>query len=184
LTLIHDDGAVAYLNGTEVGRANLPAGDVDRQTAAPSSIEAQATSFIVPRSLIRSGTNVLAASIHNADLDSSDLSFTALLLPVAGAAAAVDCNALFQRGDVTADGSLNIADPIALLGHLFLGAAAPACLDAGDADDGGTLVIGDAILLLNFLFVSGSPPAPPGVDCGRDPNPDPLGDCATGACGA
>jgi hypothetical protein len=181
LTLIHDDGAVAYVNGVEVGRPGMPGGPVSSITAAAASVEAQATAIRVPADLIRAGTNVLAVSIHNASTDSSDLSFTAVLLPVE-ATVAVDCDAEFRRGDVTADGSINITDAISLLGHLFLGSTAPACLDAADADDNGRLVLTDAIAILNLLFQSGAPLAPPGVECGRDPEPDALGDCSTSGC--
>jgi hypothetical protein len=182
LTLIHDDGAVAYLNGVEVGRANMPAGAAGSSTAAASSIEARATSFVVAASLLQPGTNVLAASVHNSAIDSSDLSFTAVLLPVA-AAGAVDCEAAFRRGDVDGDGTVNITDAISLLGFLFLGSDPPPCLDAADTDDNGRLVLTDAIAILNFLFQSGTPLAPPGTTCGPDAEPDTMGDCSTDGCG-
>ncbi|MEM7261086.1 MAG: plastocyanin/azurin family copper-binding protein [Planctomycetota bacterium] len=68
---------------------------------------------------------------------------------------------LFLRGDTNRDGSIDVADPIALLGHLFLGDPAPTCSDAADANDSGALDIADAILALDFLFGgAGSLPAP------------------------
>src|SRR5258705_10772892 len=48
----------------------------------------------------------------------------------------------FRRGDVTGDGGISLADPMALLYHLFLGGASPRCLDAADADDSGRLNLG------------------------------------------
>jgi hypothetical protein len=181
LTLIHDDGAVAYVNGQEVGRANMPDGAVGPATEASAGIEAEATSFRVPASLIADGVNVLAVSVHNAAIDSSDLSFSAVLVPRLPAAA-VDCEAEFRRGDATADGSINITDAISLLGHLFLGTEPPACPDAADADDSGRLVLTDAIAILGFLFQNGVPLAEPAAACGRDPEPDALGDCSTPGC--
>ena len=60
------DGAVFYLNGTELLRANMPAGAVDHSTAASSIIAAPAaTGFVaVPSSALVNGTNVLAVSLH------------------------------------------------------------------------------------------------------------------------
>jgi hypothetical protein len=100
----------------------------------------------------------------------------------------------FVRGDAQSDGIVGIADPIALLGYLFLGSQEPSCLDAADADDSGTLELSDAVYLLGWLFSGGSLPAypaPPAAgayqpgDCGPDPTPsDPL-QCAalSGVCG-
>ena len=39
IRLLRDDGAVVYLNGTEVARSNLPTGTVDYLTTAPSAVE-------------------------------------------------------------------------------------------------------------------------------------------------
>ncbi len=91
----------------------------------------------------------------------------------------------FVRGDADSSGSINLTDGVAPLNYLFLGMAAPACLDAADADDSGDLQLTDAIYIFNWLFLGGSaPPAPMGPtgyaksDCGVDPTPDAL-DCAT-----
>jgi hypothetical protein len=80
----------------------------------------------------------------------------------------------FRRGDVTANGTVDISDPISLLNYLFAGAATPSCLDTGDANDNGINEITDAIFVLNFLFSgSGVPPPPPGpFTCGLDPTTD------------
>ncbi len=83
----------------------------------------------------------------------------------------------FRRGDVTGDGLLDISDPIANLGHQFLGTFEPICLDAHDFNDSGAVDISDAIASLTFQFVGGPPPKAPGkVDCGADPTPDAVGD--------
>ena len=77
LTIDYDDGYVAYLNGTEVARANMPAGTPTYNTAATPFHEAgtpvtvDLSSF---RHLLVAGQNVLAIEIHNDSIDSSDLS--------------------------------------------------------------------------------------------------------------
>src|SRR5437879_1784165 len=70
----------------------------------------------------------------------------------------LEAQGTFIRGDATGDLSLNIADPIAILGYLFLGERAPACLDAADVDDSGHLDLSDAIALLGYLFLGTAPP--------------------------
>ncbi|MCA8961581.1 MAG: proprotein convertase P-domain-containing protein, partial [Planctomycetes bacterium] len=71
----------------------------------------------------------------------------------------------FRRGDVNDDGSVNIADAIALLTALFGGGFVPACDDAADANDDGGVNIADAIAVLNALFSGGFIPAP-NPNCG------------------
>jgi hypothetical protein len=72
--------------------------------------------------------------------------------------------ARFRRADSNADGNLNISDPVATLGFLFLGQSIP-CPPAGDADGDGALNISDAVVTLQHLFVGrGAPIAPPGPD--------------------
>jgi len=84
----------------------------------------------------------------------------------------------FLRGDVSADGQLQLNDPIQLLTFLFAGGAAPVCPDAADLDDSGDFTIGDAVRALNYLFANGAPPADPGaLACGPDPTVDSLGTC-------
>lgn len=91
-----------------------------------------------------------------------------------GAAVIDICRRAFRRGDPNADAQVNIADSIRLCGFLFLGDAAPPCMEAGDANNDGRLHITDAIALLMHLFGASAPPATPGSDCGFDP-PTPPG---------
>lgn len=67
LALNRDDGAVVYLNGTEVARSNMPSGTVFYTTSA-SSVDSwdgdKTESIAVPTSLMRTGLNVLAVEIH------------------------------------------------------------------------------------------------------------------------
>ena len=81
----------------------------------------------------------------------------------------------FRRGDANGDGSLNVVDPIRILGHLLAAPTGNPCSDAMDVDDLGTVEISDAILLLDFLFQRGSPPpAAPYGECGADNTADDL----------
>ncbi|WP_460802427.1 fibrinogen-like YCDxxxxGGGW domain-containing protein [Microbacterium sp. GXF6406] len=80
VTVIADDAVVVYLNGTELGRANLPSGTLTQNsyaTAAPRHTTAIANpvTFAVPDGLLVNGTNVLAASTHANHRATPDLSF-------------------------------------------------------------------------------------------------------------
>jgi hypothetical protein len=84
LNLLRDDGAVVYLNGTEVVRTNIAAGTVTSSTYSVSPVSGNAEqaylTFSVPANLLVNGTNTIAVEIHQdyrADPDSSfDLSLT------------------------------------------------------------------------------------------------------------
>jgi hypothetical protein len=79
LRLVRDDGAVVYLNGTEVYRTNLPAGSITSSTLASSAIggadESAWQQTTVSPSLLVAGTNVLAVEMHQSGGTSSDISF-------------------------------------------------------------------------------------------------------------
>ncbi len=91
---------------------------------------------------------------------------------------APDLPAPFMRGDVNADGTVNIADAITVLGVLFGGGIAPSCEKTADANDDGTLDIADAIAILSHLFAGSGPLPQPFGACGKDPTSDGLG-CRT-----
>lgn len=61
-------------------------------------------------------------------------------------------NPWFMRGDVNADLSFDISDPIALLGFLFLGTQSPSCSDTINVDGNEREDITDAVRILQFLF--------------------------------
>lgn len=84
--------------------------------------------------------------------------------------------ALFRRGDCNDDGSINIADPVWLLGFLFpAGTPNPLnCGDACDANDDEILNIADAVRILNALFGPTVPLPAPYPGCGSDPSGTPL----------
>ncbi len=79
LEVIRDDGCVVYLNGTEVGRSNMPSGTVSYGTYASSAVgssdETRWFPLSVKPSLLQKGTNVIAVELHQANATSSDLSF-------------------------------------------------------------------------------------------------------------
>ena len=90
--------------------------------------------------------------------------------------------ARFVRGDLNDDGTVNIADPIALLGYLFGTDEVPACQDAADGNDDGDINIADAIAILGHLFGgTGELPAP-FPDCGADGAADALPPCVFSNC--
>lgn len=75
LTLFVDDGAAVYVNGTEVGRTNLPAGVLTDSTFASSYNNGITTTFSVPSSLLTEGTNLIAVEVHQCNATSSDVIF-------------------------------------------------------------------------------------------------------------
>lgn len=77
--MLRDDGVVVYLNGTEIIRNNITSGAIDYLTLASSSASDDGTNWLTfsPNlfGLLRSGTNVLAAEIHQQTVASSDITF-------------------------------------------------------------------------------------------------------------
>ncbi|GAB2947865.1 hypothetical protein GCM10027048_11060 [Hymenobacter coalescens] len=85
LRLKRDDGAVVYLNGTEVHRSNMPSGPVAYNTFASATVDAanESTFFetVLPKSVLTAGTNTIAVEVHQDRVSSSDISFDLELLP-------------------------------------------------------------------------------------------------------
>lgn len=76
--IIRDDGAVVYLNGTEVFRTeNMPAGEITYNTTATNAIgdERDEVPFSINPSLLVNGTNVIAVEVHQDRGASSDVFF-------------------------------------------------------------------------------------------------------------
>ena len=69
LKLLKDDGAVVYLNGTEVLRSNMPDGSIEYKTLASSSLhdysELILNESIISPSMLTPGINILAVEIHH-----------------------------------------------------------------------------------------------------------------------
>lgn len=87
LRIVRDDGCVVYLNGTEIARSNMPAGEILYTTWASGVVggddESAWNAFSVVPALLVSGENVLAAEIHQPHGTSSDISFNLELEKVA-----------------------------------------------------------------------------------------------------
>jgi len=96
-----DDGAVFYLNGTEVYRFNMPVGPVTAATAATASVDAgTALSADVPLdfSALQAGSNRLSVEVHQFAIGNSDIVFGAELdLEVAAAAAGEPASLRFNE---------------------------------------------------------------------------------------
>ena len=78
LDLIADDGAVVYINGTEVLRYNMPDGVVTANTTPINWVNGKdeaMQSFTVPADALVAGTNVIAVRVHNFWAGNNDLSF-------------------------------------------------------------------------------------------------------------
>ncbi|MCM3781348.1 glycoside hydrolase family 92 protein [Neobacillus mesonae] len=73
--LVRDDGAVVYLNGREVIRTNMPAGEITNGTYANATVnnERDWNAYSIDPSYLVEGTNVLAVEIHQANANSSDI---------------------------------------------------------------------------------------------------------------
>jgi hypothetical protein len=184
LTLIHDDGVVVHVNGTEIGRANMPTGTVNEDTRAQSNVETALSSFPISRESLRIGSNVVAISIHNASLSSDDLSFHPFLGRHRVSTISEACQPDFRRGDVDDSGFVDLSDPINNLSFLLLGTFNPQCLEAADTDNHGAVDITDPIINLTFQLLGGNQiPAPGPFTCGPDPAGSSLGCASYTSCG-
>jgi hypothetical protein len=73
-----DDGCIVWINGAEVGRYNLPDGELAYNQWALTAGEATLTQFTIKNSAqgpVVAGTNVIAVQVFNANATSSDLFF-------------------------------------------------------------------------------------------------------------
>ncbi|HOY30862.1 MAG TPA: CehA/McbA family metallohydrolase [Bacteroidales bacterium] len=77
-----DDGAVFYINGTEVQRVNMPSGTITYSTLAPTyADEANYQQLIIPANYVQNGMNTIAVEVHQTSATSSDLGFNMELIP-------------------------------------------------------------------------------------------------------
>ncbi|MFP6632813.1 MAG: lamin tail domain-containing protein, partial [Planctomycetota bacterium] len=72
-----DDGAVIYLNGEEVLRLRMPAGEIDSGTFASASVSNADYEgpFLVTGNALRRGENLIAVEVHQRTSGSSDVVF-------------------------------------------------------------------------------------------------------------
>ena len=179
LSVRFDDGFVVHLNGQELERANIGPGTVTSQTVANFTVgDAPAECEVDSRQggcaiidvpvdlLVDEGENVLAFSAHNADLNSSDLSFIPTL---AATTREVDVSR-FVRGDCNGDGVVegSVSDALFMLRFSFLDGESPPCNAACDANGDGAFSgsVSDVLYTLRFNFLDGPPPPPPFPLCG------------------
>jgi Bacterial Ig domain/Calx-beta domain len=77
--ILRDDGAIVYLNGTEISHGNMPTGTVTNGTFALSELTGTAKSVYhlakVDPKLLVNGKNVIAVEVHQASLTGPDISF-------------------------------------------------------------------------------------------------------------
>lgn len=72
-----DDGAIGYLNGTEVFRSNVPEGPADAITYTGQETSSESQFFLhrVPATFLVQGRNTVAVEVHQVGPASSDVSF-------------------------------------------------------------------------------------------------------------
>ncbi len=88
----------------------------------------------------------------------------------------------FIRGEVNADGEIDLSDGVFILSYLFLqGAEIPICLDAADTTDDAQIDVSDGIRIFGFLFTGTEPPVDPLESPGQDPTDDDDFGCLDGA---
>lgn len=73
LRILRDDGAVVYLNGTEVARYNMPDGDVSYDTWSSTAADYPWDAAVALPNLLVAGPNVVAVEVHQFNSTSSDL---------------------------------------------------------------------------------------------------------------
>ncbi len=86
--LMYDDGAVVYLNGTELARPSMPSGTITASTFAADREAGNAHltfDWTSARGLLVAGTNVITVEVHQDSSTSSDLIFDLALDVTAGA---------------------------------------------------------------------------------------------------
>ncbi|WP_310461269.1 Ig-like domain-containing protein [Sphaerotilus sp.] len=101
LRVKRDDGIVLYLNGVEVWRSNMPAGTPLYSTLASGAADDDGATWqtaTLSTAALVTGTNVLAAEVHQVGGDSSDLSFDLELQGTAAGSVAITRGPYLQIG--------------------------------------------------------------------------------------
>ncbi len=81
------------------------------------------------------------------------------LAPSRSSAATKVCCAV--AGDADHSGAINIGDAVTVIEYIFVGGAAPQCLEEGDADGSGSVNIGDVVKLIEYILFGGGAPSCP-----------------------
>jgi MYXO-CTERM domain-containing protein len=137
--LLRDDGAIVYLNGTEIVRSNMPADPVGHQTRASTAVggadELVYHETTVAAAGLVPGTNVLAVQVHQAAPDSSDLGFDLELL--AGSGVQLTRGPYLQQGTPTS-AVVRFRTSAPVVGRVRLGTAPGALTRVVDGGAAGT----------------------------------------------
>ena len=127
LRLQRDDGAVIYLNGTELWRDNMPAGTIAFNTPASGTVNGSDESAWWTRTTnaaaLITGSNVLAVEVHQINTTSSDVAFDLELAGQSDAPGAPRLGASLGAGqlaftwplwtlDATLQAATNLAPPV------------------------------------------------------------------------
>lgn len=112
LAMLRDDGAVVYINGTEVARMNMPAGAIGYLTLASSAVaDVNEDTFfeaMIDPCVLVEDANVIAVEIHQSAASSSDIGLDLMLTPIPGERI---CNA-----DVSGDdGTVGVPDLLTVI---------------------------------------------------------------------
>ena len=153
LELLRDDGAVVYVNGTEVFRSNMPAGEIDHDTFSTTFVESnEFIEFEFESGVLTTGDNVVAVEVHQNSLASSDVSFDFSLETTAHAPGANDIVALgstwsylddaSDQGTAWRNGGFDDAD----------WEAGPAQLGFGDGDEATVIASGAITYYFRHAF--------------------------------
>ncbi len=183
LAFASDDSAALFVNGENLAehRTGRGFGGANQFQTGPVEAELQPGVNLVQFSYTEggggSGGRVFVFDGCLAEpLDTTRVVPCTDVEPEAGAIVGTACDAPppvgtpFIRGDVTADGALNITDAVRGLGIQFLGTPPVVdCMEIQDVNDDGNVNITDPIASLGFQFLGGPPPRAPFPTCGLDP---------------
>ena len=117
LEIDYDDGFIAYLNGTEIARAQMPEGIAAYDTTAASAHEAgspETFALGTAGELLNAGSNILAVEGHNSSVSSSDFSLTPALRSAANTVRSGE-TWIVETDTVTLKGVANIPDAVSVL---------------------------------------------------------------------
>ena len=81
----YDDGAVIYVNGVEVGRANMPTGTIAYNTLSSGGAYTTGATLSIPASYFTAGNNIIAVEIHQNAANSNDCYFDMSLTGISAA---------------------------------------------------------------------------------------------------
>ncbi|MCH2060959.1 MAG: lamin tail domain-containing protein [Verrucomicrobiales bacterium] len=126
LTLQRDDGAVIYVNGVEVARSQIPAGDFDFDTPASAARDEDTLfDFELSSSVFLEGENVLAVEVHQASAGSSDMIFDLRMNGITGSATGpeslkLEWDAQWESGEILEfDNRVDIPASVVRAGRLY-----------------------------------------------------------------